>query len=72
VLINAPSADTTSASNEISDNFQFGLVVQHPTAGIPPFADNVYTDDFFGSTPSLVPGSRRFQSRRLISRRRGG
>lgn len=55
VLMDDPAVDTLLESNEIHTNSQFGLVIQNATAGIPPFADNDFHDNFFGATQVLGP-----------------
>lgn len=53
-IFDEAGAGTTFAGNQVTDNQGFGLVIQRPTAGIPPFADNDFKGNLLG--PTLVLG----------------
>lgn len=53
VLMDEPAAGTTIEGNLIAMNHLLGLVIQHATTGIPPFADNTFIDNSLGPTAIL-------------------
>lgn len=55
VIFDGAAAGTTFQSNKVVANLSFGIVVQHPTGGIPPFADNDFENNSSGA--SLVLGA---------------
>jgi hypothetical protein len=60
VILDNPAAGSTLQGNSIHDNGQFGLVVQRSTSGIPPFSDNTFENNGFGSTSILGPNESAF------------
>lgn len=56
VIFDGAAAGTTFQSNKVVANLAFGIVVQHPTGGIPPFADNDFENNTLGASLVLGPG----------------